>query len=429
MQSINSLIILIIRGSNLALVLATGVLLARILGPSEYGVYAFVLAIISLLAVLGAFGLPELMTRNIATYLQTKDYGRLAGLSVRSLQLTIVVSLVFSIITVIWLLLDGALDFALWMAIIISFLVPIQALSAIRGGALRGLGFVKVSQLPEMLLQPTAFLIAIVMIWYIQSEVTSIEALLSRVVVALLTLLVGTLLLVSKWPKELNGIKPIYETARWFGSAKSFVFISALWVVLGQADIIILGLLSMPSDVGVYKVAVTGGSLVLYVILSVNTVIGPMIASTHAAGDTKELQLIVKKASRFGIIFSLPIALLLIVFGQELISFVFGEEYIAAYVPLLILTVAHVFNAAMGSVALTLNMTGHEKLTFRSQLFAVIFNIILNFILIPAFGMVGAAIATAAAIVISNLLLVLFVWRKLGFNPTVFGRINYSVTS
>ncbi|MDT8283068.1 MAG: flippase [Gammaproteobacteria bacterium] len=429
MQSINSIIVLIIRGGNLALVLITGVILARVLGPDEYGAYSFVLAIISLLAVLAAFGLPELVTRNISSYLQKKDYGRLVGLSVRSLQLTLVASLFSSAIAIVWLILDETLNFSLIMAFIVSLLVPIQALSAVRGGALRGLGHVKISQLPEMLFQPTAFLIAIALVWYFQSEITSIEALFSRVVAALLALMVGTILLVAKWPKVQSSVSPIYETARWLDSAKSFVLISALWVVLGQSDIIILGLMSVPADVGVYKVAVTAGSLVLYVLLSVNTVIGPTISSAYAAGDAKELQLIVKRASRFAVIFSLPIAVLLITFGQQLLSLVFGEEYTAAYAPLIILTLAHLFNAAMGSVALTLNMTGHEKLTFRSQLFAVIFNVLLNIILIPFFGIVGAAVATAVAIVISNSFLVFHVWKKLGFNPTVFGYIKYRAAS
>ncbi len=429
MQSINSFIVLIIRGVNLVLVLAAGVFLARILGPEEFGIYAFVIAVISLLGVLGAFGLPELMTRNVSAYLQTKDYGLLMGLSVRSLQLTIVISLFLSTVAVVWLMIDDVVDFTLLSAIIVSLLVPIQALSAVRGGALRGLGFVKISQLPEMLVQPIVFLIAIALVWYFQPEITSLDALMSRVVATLLALLVGTLLLVVKWPKSLVNVMPIYETNQWLKSAKSFIFISALWVVLGQADIIILGLLSTPVDVGVYKVSVTGASLVMYARLAANTVIGPMIASAHAAGDATELKLIAIKAARFGVVFTLPIALVMVIFGQELVDFVFGGEYAAAYPPLLILILAHIFSTAMGSVALILNMTGHEVLTFRSQLFAVIFNVLLNFILIPVYGISGAAFATAAAIVISNALLVFFVWRRLGFNPTVFGRMSFRVAS
>lgn len=423
MLSRNSLHILALRAANLAFVLGTGVLLARLLGPSEYGTYAFVLAIVSLIGIFGAYGLPELLTREIAVCDKKEDYSRLKGLSIRAFQIGLGISATLAVAAYVWMSLSKAANLTDMVAFLAALLVPIQTVAALRSGALRGLGYVRSSQLPELLVQPSVFLGVVAITWLVLGDMALQDAMVSRVVAAMIALLVGMFLLAKAMPEGVRAGKPIYETAKWAGSAKSFMFISALWVVLGQADIVILGMLRSHADVGVYKVSMIGGSLVMYVLLSINTVLGPMIASAAAEADTETIRSLVKKAARLATLMGVPITAVIIIFGEQLIELVFGADYIPAYQPMAILAVAHIFNAVMGSVGLTLNMTGHEKLTYRAQMFAVVFNVMLNFALIPQWGPLGAAIATAVAVVISNTLLAYFVLIKLKFNPTVFGRV------
>src|SRR5690606_19523202 len=85
------------------------------------------------------------------------------------------------------------------------------------------------------------------------------------------------------------------------------------------------------------------------------------------------------------------------VFGEWILGFLFGNQYEAAYLPLVILTVGQLGNALFGSVGALLNMTGHERDTLSGMFVALLANLLIGVLLIPDLGMVGAAIASACS--------------------------------
>mgnify|MGYP000751870713 CR=1 FL=1 len=99
---------------------------------------------------------------------------------------------------------------------------------------------------------------------------------------------------------------------------------------------------------------------------------------------------------------------------------VFGVEFEAALTPLLILALAYTFSVSLGIVSTILNMTGHEKTTAKGAVIATCVNVVLNLTLIPMFGISGAAIATAASLIVWNL----YLWRSvrslLSIRPGIF---------
>jgi O-antigen/teichoic acid export membrane protein len=92
---------------------------------------------------------------------------------------------------------------------------------------------------------------------------------------------------------------------------------------------------------------------------------------------------------------------------------------------LLILLVGQVVNAGCGPVAQLLNMTGYEKYTLRGVGVSTILNVVLNVILIPKYGIAGAAVASALTLVGWNLILVYFVARELGINSSVINSLLF----
>ena len=117
----------------------------------------------------------------------------------------------------------------------------------------------------------------------------------------------------------------------------------------------------------------------------------------------------------------LPIALFVVgflfLFGEDVIRLLFGEPYLPAYVPLVILASGQLINVAFGSVGQFLTMTGHERDSLSSLGLSAVANVALNAILIPRYGGVGAAIATALSVVIWNVLLSIRLYRRLGLTP------------
>ena len=102
---------------------------------------------------------------------------------------------------------------------------------------------------------------------------------------------------------------------------------------------------------------------------------------------------------------ALPITILFVFAGGEIAAWVFGEEFSRSHTPLAILSLAQLANATFGSVGILLNMTGHERDTARALWQTTAANVILNLLLVPSYGMEGAAIATALSLIMWNVLL------------------------
>jgi O-antigen/teichoic acid export membrane protein len=147
--------------ASTGLVFLSTVLLARSLGPSDYGVYAYVYALVSLLSVPSEFGLPTLVVRETARGIAQKDYALVQGVWHWSGWMTGIISITLVILTGIFILffkepLAGIrLETFLWGLA----LVPLIALGDLRGAALRGLQRVVAGQLPEFLIRPGLFVL------------------------------------------------------------------------------------------------------------------------------------------------------------------------------------------------------------------------------------------------------------------------------
>ena len=202
-------------------------------------------------------------------------------------------------------------------------------------------------------------------------------------------------------------------------SALSFGAITSLHLINDNLDVLMLGLLADARDTGLYRGATVLSQLVVFGLGIVNFLILPDIAGMHARGDRIGLQRLVTRAAR---IVSLMAAVglgILLFAGHPLLSLLFGAEFTEAYMALIILAFGQLVNAVFGPVALVLNMTGHERLTLIGVLVAVGVNVLLNLLLIPRFGMEGAACASAAALITWNVVLAIILRRRVGYCSSV----------
>jgi O-antigen/teichoic acid export membrane protein len=135
----------------------------------------------------------------------------------------------------------------------------------------------------------------------------------------------------------------------------------------------------------------------------------------------KQLQTMTTKSARIILLLSLPFAIILITSGKYIL-FIFGEEFTTGYDILIILSIGQLFNAAMGSVGLLLTMTHHEKDMLWGIVIGFAINIILNIVLIPLYGAVGAALAVTIYAFIWNTIFGIFVYKRIGIVPSIFGR-------
>ncbi|WP_338113709.1 flippase [Thiococcus pfennigii] len=408
-----------------ALGFVLAILLARALGPEGYGVYAFVFAIASLLAIPTQLGLPQLVVRETAKAQAAEQWGLMRGLWRWS---TLAVWLFSSGVLVLafaglWLFGERLDDLTRTTLIAGLLLVPLIALGNLRGAALRGLRHVVAGQLPEHVLRP-GLLIALCLIILLAlpaQTLTAATAMGLHALAAAIAFGLGAWLLWRARPSAVaSRPAPVYAARAWTASAWPLALTSGLQAINAQVGILLLGLFAASEVVGIYKVAVAVATLIAFGLSAVNLVVAPYFARLHAQGDMARLQRLVTQSARAILALAVPVTLVFVLFGEQFLALAFGPEYAGGHTALAILALGQLVNAGMGSVGILLNMTGHERDTLRGVAIAAVANVALGLVLIPPLGLEGAALATAATLIIWNLLLRQAVWRRIRIETMAF---------
>src|SRR5690554_1211211 len=284
---------------GLGLSLLTAIILARTLGPEQYGVYSYVLAIVSILAIPAMFGLPSLIVRETAKAEVKQEWGKMRGLWFWSNSITASLSIFIAIIAAFVLWFNRAsftemqfLTFAWGIAFI-----PLSALAALRGASLRGLRKVIQGQLPEQVLKPALFILMLAVVGLTGvAELTAESTMMLNALSAGVAFVFGAWLLLRVKPKQLASVEKEYESKAWASSVVPFAVLSGLAVIVTQTDIVILKLMRTSAEVGVYKVASQGADLAALGIVAANMVAMPYMSRLANSNDIKGLEKIVQNS-------------------------------------------------------------------------------------------------------------------------------------
>lgn len=415
---------IVVKTVAMSLSLAMTLALARLLGPEGFGIYSYVFALITMLAIPVQKGLPQLVVRETAQAHAEGEWSTLKG----NWRWATVVAVVYSLVLAV---LGGLMAFLLvdrfTEAQITTFtwglvLVPVMVLAALRGAALQGLRHVVTGQLPDKVLRQGLLLVLVWGYLFLGNVLTPERTMAIHAVAAGLAFVGSAIILHKVVPGQISLCRANYQHRAWATAAVPLGLMASMMIINRQADILLLGLFVEEEQVGIYRVAAQGSMLVSFGLQAVNMVVAPQFARMYKKGNQERLQKLATMSSRAALASALPIALFYIFFGRWLLGSLVGEEYVSGTLPLVILTLGHVVNAGMGPVGYLLNMTGQEAVVTRNVGIAVMLNIIGNILLIPLLGMNGAATATAITFLIWNGLLAIALWKRLGINSTVFGR-------
>lgn len=414
---------LLIKASNAVLAFAVAVILARILGPEGYGIYSFALAILMLAAIPAQVGVPQLIIRETAKAQAINNFGLMCGLwRWGNLAVAMFSSLALLVVGGIVLFTDLADSARIETLTVGLALIPLIALANVRGACLRGLRKVIQGQLPESIVRPILLLL-MVLVW---SNVKVTEPLTPQyvmglyVIAAIVAFLFGAWLLRRVRPGELaRNPTPEYLSTEWRKSVGPLAFITSLQLVNNYADLIIIGYFRTDEEVGIYRAATQIGFLVLFALQAINQILQPYIASYYYAEKIEKLKEIVKKAALFNFIAASSVLFLLVFFGKYILSFLFGNEFESGYAPLIILSLGFWLKSLSGPAAQLLKMTGHEFMALKVLFISIFINIIMNLILVPDFGMEGAAFATAVSLAVWHFLLKILCSKYLEIDPSI----------
>jgi O-antigen/teichoic acid export membrane protein len=189
---------------------------------------------------------------------------------------------------------------------------------------------------------------------------------------------------------------------------------ASIHFVIGQIGIVMLGMFRSEAEVGYYSIAVKLATLTAFVLQAINSIAAPKFSELYHTGKMDELFYVAQKATKLIFWATAPILVGLIIFGRPILALMFGKDFVVSYVPMVMLVTGQFISSVSGSTGNFMNMTGHQN-PFRTIVFcAGVLSLVLGFILIPRFGINGAACVAMVSVSTWNICTVVFIKRKFG---------------
>ena len=412
---------LIVKIAGAGLLFGLHVMFARLLGVDEYGIYVYAITWIDILAILCLLGFPTSLVRFIAEYKAKQQWNLLKGIVHRSNQIVLAFSILVGMIAAaVTLLLKERTTVTAVVTFYIGFgLLPVFALSRLRQASLRALKIVVQSEMLLLVIRPVLLgLIVLGLSITIGGSLTAAHVMAGNFTAVAGVLFIGTVLLRKALPKSASEAKLAYAQRQWLKVSLPLLLIDGMQILLKRTDIIMIGAILGSDNAGIYSAASRISNFVVFALMAINATLAPMISELYHTGRGLELQRIIMLASRAIFVFTLVVSVILAVSGKFMLS-LFGSDFTIAFVPLLILLAGQVVNSLAGSVGLIMTMTNHQNQAGAIIAVSTAANITLNGLLIPLFGMTGAAISTAFTMALWNIAMLTFVQRRIGINSTI----------
>jgi O-antigen/teichoic acid export membrane protein len=178
---------------------------------------------------------------------------------------------------------------------------------------------------------------------------------------------------------------------------------------------LLVGLWVDSAGVAQFAVAQRVAFLISFILVAVNVLAAPKFAALHQAGDLFSLERTARSCALLMAVIAAGPSLLLIATPQLVLG-LFGEQFAAAALPLAILALGQFVNVATGSVSFLLMMSGNERLHRNNVTVWTLLNVLGCCVLIPRYGVLGAAISSSAAVALQNVSAAYLVRRRVGIS-------------
>jgi O-antigen/teichoic acid export membrane protein len=417
--------VILVRFGSLSAGFAISVVLARLLGGEDFGTYVWLFSLATILFTPFSGGVNPLIVRETARNFAT-DRRRVVAFGTLAAALTAAFAVVLS--GVVW---SVGLDWSnvtasRGEALLATALLAVIALNAQISGVLQGLKHAVIADSVSRVLRQGTF-VAAVLLWagVLVSGPTVIDILWLHILAAVTAGAIGFGFLMWRVARR-PPAGPALELpfAEWSKSVSRMSLIGFAQNLMQLAPVLMLGLWASQGDVGTYRIVAQTSLLLLFGLQSVNAFMAPRYASTYADGRMDKLQYLTRWAAGVSVAVAGPPALLALAFGDVFLGLVFGADFAAGAPALAVLVVGQCVNAACGPVASVLKMIGAERVALYGLVAGCACTLGMGAVLIPLNGLMGAAVASAIGVVLWNLVLWLFVYRRLGVDTSVLAFLH-----
>jgi O-antigen/teichoic acid export membrane protein len=395
------------------------VLLARLLGPANFGLYAIGWTLLCIAAVVAPIGLDQAVVRFGAHY-YGEDNQKLKGTLLHCIGYSLLSGLVLAI---------ACWCGAPWLALRVfgkpqlasllrgfALAIPLWSAGAVAAAATRITQRMKFTIIIEEVFRQGSAALMIVVLFLVGGGL--------RAAVGILVASFGVSLSVGwflVWrlfrfdlSSDVNAGSVHWEILRfspaaWLAGAFAMLM---LWT-----DRLVLGHFKPAIEVGLYQAASQTTMLFEMILGALSMTVAPMIVELHRRHARHQVEELYRISTKWALYLSAPLFLLLAFAARDFVVVVFGPGYAAGWLPLTILLCGQLANVGTGAVGLLLLMTGHQRRWLLLTLGGFSANLVLAILLIPRLGTVGAAASTAISTVAFFSLAVVQVFQQLNIFP------------
>ena len=393
----------------------TQVVLARLLGPRDFGLYALGLTFLRITGALSPLGLGLGVIRYASLY-KEKDKARLKGVILQSLWTA----------TAMGLLLGGMLFLAApyladrvfhkpgLEAVLRWFSFAIWLAAGLRVGSAttRSTQRMEYSVITQNILLPLSHLVLVILLLKV-FQAGMQGALAARVTSFALAFFLALFFIRRLFPEVFShAVRAKYTFREVLAFSLATAWAGVLNSLASWTDRLLIGYFRPAADVGFYQASAQIATLFSIIAITLNTIVSPMIANMYGNEEKQQLNALFKVTTRWRLNLGLPLLIPVMVNARDIMASIFGEAYLAGTGAMVILASAQVLNLGLGAVGLTLVMTGNQNRWLGITVISLVANITLNLVLIPRFGLIGAAFSTAAAFLFSGVFGLITLFRR-----------------
>lgn len=412
----------LVRGASVAFilkVLAAGlafglnVILSRMLGAKGSGIFYLAFTIVMLGSAIGRVGMENALVKFIAANISAGKPDMVLVIHRKAIIFSIVTSTILS--TLLYNFSPWLADFAFSKHELIQPLtimsLAIVPLSLLTLYAYSFQGLMKIAISVTMMSIASPLLTCLGVMIFVPTYGINAAAI-SYLCATTLTFITGWIL--WRWETErFTKKKPDFSNRELLTTSIPLMWVVLLGITINWAPLIFLGRWESYSNVGIYSAASRTAMLTSFILIAVNSIAAPKFAASYQQGNFAVLEILVKNSSRIMILLATPI-LVLFISMPEFILGLFGDEFRRGATVLTILSIGQFINVATGSVGYLLLMSGNEVSMRNNLLLCSLIGLVLNCVLIPTYGIVGAAVSVSLVIAIQNFTSTFIVWKRLG---------------
>jgi O-antigen/teichoic acid export membrane protein len=406
------------------------ILFARLYGADVMGLFALAITLAGVFSLFAQMGTESSIVRFVAQYAGQGNFSKVKTVYKKNIQLVLPLSIFFAVLFYIM---------SPWFANsifhkpkliaplrITAFMLPFGALMGINTATLQGLKKIKDAFIFSTILPPVLNTVGLVGLTYFVTR-----NYLTPIYVNLITVVIGALFSLQLWNKWAKSIKiddkvyssQIISIVSIFKVTFPMLVIAAMTQIINWTDTIMLGIFIETKYIGIYRIAFKIALLINFILISANSIGVPKYSELFWNSNKNDLIKISKFISKLIFWLSLPLYLFIILFNKKILA-IFGEEFVAGSDVLVILATGIFLSSFIGQGGYIMNMVGLERITKNISISMAFLNVVLNYILIKRYNIIGAALSSAFTYVIWSSTAAVFTKKKLGFWAIYFPTIK-----